>query len=257
MHHIISHYRSDMKTSNLFLLISHGDLCDLCLWRWKCLIRGKGQLEKINPRFSSPRVEDICCLSGEASPVDILCMRQKLLHQTSWQTCVYCSALYVTPQSCNIQPSPKLDFGTRQHAQNCDNLLQNNRKKYNNTAESWKVSLWAPKLLLKCLSSFKLHYAQLHDAKIQAGSLVIWLKPCSSQSTGRESLAVRENENRAERAAGSLNLNLKSLKGCWGCLSQTAELSRTPGLSLAAGDRPNFIPLHRDCHILDSYLGSY
>lgn len=38
MHHIISHYMTEMKTSNLFLQISHNDLCDLCSWRWKCLI---------------------------------------------------------------------------------------------------------------------------------------------------------------------------------------------------------------------------
>lgn len=75
-----------------------------------------------------------------------------------------------------------------------------------------------PPNVLKCLSPFKLHYVQLHYAKIQAGSFVIWLKSCSSQSTQRETLAVRENENRAEQAAGSLHLNLKSR---WGvCLEQ-------------------------------------
>lgn len=136
MCHIISHYMTEMKTSNFFLQISHSDLCDLCSWHWKCLIRGKGQLVKINLIFSSPSVlpcvEDICCLSGEASTSHALCMKLKLLQQTDrkdWQTCVYCSAVYVTTQSCNIKPGPKLDFGTRQHAQNCDNLLHNNRKK--------------------------------------------------------------------------------------------------------------------------------
>lgn len=41
----------------------------------------------------------------------------------------YCTALYmyVTTRSCNI--NSKLDFGTRQQAQNCDNLLHKNRKK--------------------------------------------------------------------------------------------------------------------------------
>lgn len=112
--------------------------------------------------------------------------------------------------------------------------------------------------VLKCLRSFKLHYVQLHYVKIQAGSFVIWLKSCSSQSTQRETLAVRENENRAEQAAGSLHLNLKSFEGCCACLSQTTDLSsKTPRLSLAAGEQPSFVLLHRDSPILESYLGSY
>lgn len=63
MHHIIPHYTTEMKTSNLFSQINHSDLCDLCSWHCKCSIWGKGQLIKINLVFSSPSnlpcVEDI------------------------------------------------------------------------------------------------------------------------------------------------------------------------------------------------------
>lgn len=43
---------TELKTSNLFLQISHNDPHDLCSWHWRCLIRGKGQLVKINLIFS-------------------------------------------------------------------------------------------------------------------------------------------------------------------------------------------------------------
>jgi len=57
------------------------------------------------------------------------------------------------------------------------------------------------------LCSFELHYVNLHSLKKnRAKSLVNWFKPCSTAH--EKTLAVRENENRADQATGSLYLNL-------------------------------------------------